>query len=161
MLEFLRGKSTDRKLRLFSIACVIAADIRYPGKKYLDAFDRHADGIETEEDKWLLGNDWTPAWESAYLSIGYTGNNGLDSRILRDIFGNTFIPLNIDYTWLTFIVQSLATAIYNDRAFDRLPILADVLQKAGCDNDAILTHCRSDGPHVRGCWVVDLVLGKS
>ena len=57
-------------------------------------------------------------------------------------------------------VQGLARAIYDDRAFDRLPILADALLDAGCDDDDILTHCRSARPHVRGCWVVDLVLGK-
>lgn len=51
--------------------------------------------------------------------------------------------------------------IHDDRAFDRLPILADAFQDAGCENDDILAHCRGEGPHVRGCWVVDLVLGKS
>ncbi|HUR53438.1 MAG TPA: hypothetical protein VMZ71_04880 [Gemmataceae bacterium] len=56
---------------------------------------------------------------------------------------------------------ALANGIYEERAFDRLPILADALQDAGCDNDGILTHCRGDGAHVRGCWVVDLLLGKS
>ena len=51
--------------------------------------------------------------------------------------------------------------IDDDRAFDRLPVLADALQDAGCDNADILTHCRSGGEHVRGCWVLDLLLGKS
>ena len=54
----------------------------------------------------------------------------------------------------------VARAIYDDRAFDRLPILADALMDAGCDDEQILAHCRGPGPHVRGCWVVDLVLGK-
>ncbi len=63
--------------------------------------------------------------------------------------------------WRSSTVVALAEGIYQDRAFDRLPILADALQDAGCDNDDILTHCRSDGPHVRGCWPVDLLLGKS
>jgi hypothetical protein len=54
----------------------------------------------------------------------------------------------------------LARGIYDDRAFDRLPILADALIDAGCDDEAILGHCRGPGPHVRGCWVADLVLGK-
>ena len=56
---------------------------------------------------------------------------------------------------------SLATGIYAEKAFDRMPILADALQEAGCDNIEILTHCRGNGPHVKGCWVVDLVLGKT
>jgi hypothetical protein len=85
----------------------------------------------------------------------------IQSSLVRDIFGNPFCPANADPTWHTLDVISLATGIYEDRAFDRLPILADALQDAGCDNDDILDHCRSDGPHVRGCWVVDLLLGKS
>ncbi len=48
-----------------------------------------------------------------------------------------------------------------DRAFDRMPILADALQDAGCDNLNILNHCRQPGEHVRGCWVVDLLTGRS
>lgn len=62
--------------------------------------------------------------------------------------------------WRTADVLGLARAISEGRAFDRLPILADAPMDAGCDDDAILAHCRSQGPHVRGCWVVDLVLGK-
>jgi hypothetical protein len=79
---------------------------------------------------------------------------------LRDIFGHLFRPVTADPSWLTHTVVSLASGIYAERAFDRLPILADALQDAGCDNADVLTHCRCDGPHVRGCWVVDLVLGK-
>lgn len=69
-------------------------------------------------------------------------------------------PISPDPSWLTSIVVSLADGIYTDRAFDRLPILADALQDAGCDDIDILAHCRSDGPHVRGCWVIDLLRGK-
>jgi hypothetical protein len=58
-------------------------------------------------------------------------------------------------------VVALARGIYDDRAFDRLAILADALQDAGCDNADVLGHCRGPGPHVRGCWVVDLLLGNS
>ncbi|OWK45372.1 hypothetical protein FRUB_01703 [Fimbriiglobus ruber] len=61
---------------------------------------------------------------------------------------------------MTSNVVALACGIYQERAFDRMPILADALQDAGCDSDDILAHCRGDGPHVRGCWVVDLLLGK-
>jgi hypothetical protein len=66
----------------------------------------------------------------------------------------------MDPNWLTSTVVSLVQAIYDDRAFDRLPILSDALQDAGCENEDILNHCRSGGTHVRGCWVVDLLLGK-
>jgi len=82
------------------------------------------------------------------------------AEVLRCIVGNPYRPVIIDPTWLTSTVTSLAAGIYADRAFDRMPILADALEEAGCDHADILTHCRGDGPHVRGCWVVDLVLGK-
>jgi hypothetical protein len=81
-------------------------------------------------------------------------------RLLRDIFGNPFRPVAFDPRWRTEDVLGLARGIYEDRAFDRLPLLADALMDAGCDSDDILSHCRGEGPHVRGCWVVDLVLGK-
>lgn len=73
----------------------------------------------------------------------------------RDRWGPT-----LDRTRLTSTVVALAEGIYQDRAFDRLPILADALEDAGCDDTDILTHLRGEGPHVRGCWAVDLVLGK-
>jgi len=81
--------------------------------------------------------------------------------LFRDIFGplpfrrSVLLP-----AWLTANVTNLAQAIYTDRAFDRLPILADALEDAGCTNRDILDHCRQPGEHVRGCWVVDLVLAK-
>jgi hypothetical protein len=82
--------------------------------------------------------------------------------MLRDIFGNPFHPVALNPSWLTSTVLALAIGIYEERAFDRLPILADALQDAGCDNEDILNHCReSCRVHVRGCFVVDLVLGKS
>lgn len=81
-------------------------------------------------------------------------------RILRCIFGNPFRPVFIDSAWQTGTIISLAQGIYDDRAYDRLPILADALEEAGCTNAEILAHCRSEGPHFRGCWVVDVVLGK-
>jgi hypothetical protein len=83
------------------------------------------------------------------------------SRLLRDIFGNPFRPVAIDPRWLTASVLDLARAIYDGRAFEHMPILADALMDAGCGNEDIINHCRGDGPHVRGCWVVDLILGKT
>jgi hypothetical protein len=65
-----------------------------------------------------------------------------------------------DQHGLNNTVIALAEAIYDERAFDRLPILADALEEAGCTNADILNHCRQPGEHVRGCWVVDLILGK-
>ena len=62
-------------------------------------------------------------------------------------------------SWVTQDVIALARVIYSDRAFERLPELAGVLEKAGCTDADILTHCREGQRHVRGCWVLDLVLG--
>jgi hypothetical protein len=81
-------------------------------------------------------------------------------NLLRDIFGNPFRPIVVDPRWQTESVVALATVIYAEWAFDRMPILADALEEAGCDHADFLAHCRGPGPHVRGCWVVDLVLGK-
>ena len=75
-------------------------------------------------------------------------------------FGNPFRPIPLDSSWLTSPTPQLAESIYTDRAFDRLPILADALEDAGCTNADILNHCRQPGEHVRGCWVIDLLLGK-
>jgi hypothetical protein len=81
--------------------------------------------------------------------------------ILRDIFGNPFRPVAFDPAWRTSTVVALAQQMYDSRDFGLMPILGDALEDAGCDSADILDHCRGDGPHVRGCWVVDLVLGKS
>jgi hypothetical protein len=83
--------------------------------------------------------------------------------ILREIFGNPLRPATIDpavLVWASRTLPRMALGIYDNRAFDRLPILADALEDAGCDTADILGHCRGAGPHVRGCWVIDLVLSK-
>jgi hypothetical protein len=86
------------------------------------------------------------------------------SDLLRDIFGPLpFRPITVDPAWLRWnwgTVPAIAEHVYDDRAFHDLPILADALTDAGCNNEEIVAHCRSEGPHVRGCWVVDLILGK-
>ena len=89
-----------------------------------------------------------------------------EMRLLRDIF-NPFRPASIDTACRTPAVTDLATAAYEERALPsgeldpaRLAVLSDALEEAGCDDAAILDHLRGPGPHVRGCWVVDLVLGK-
>ena len=102
-----------------------------------------------------------PCIRQGVLLITNSDSKPLQRSLLFDIFGNPFRPVAIDPDWLTSTVVALARGIYDDRAFDRLPILADALQDAGCENADVLTHCRGDGPHVRGCWVVDLLLGKT
>lgn len=81
-------------------------------------------------------------------------------RLLRDIFGKPFRKVAFSPAWHTSTAVALASGMYDSRDFSPMPILADALQDAGCDNPDILDHCRSDGPHVRGCFVVDLLLGK-
>jgi len=81
--------------------------------------------------------------------------------ILRDIFGNPFGPVVLDPTWRTSTAVAIARQMDHSRDFSLMPILADALQDVGCDNPDILDHCLGSGPHVRGCWVVDLILGKS
>jgi hypothetical protein len=80
--------------------------------------------------------------------------------LIHEIFPNPFRPMSVDPFWQTGTVVPLAQSIYDERAFDRLPILADALEEAGCTNADILNHCRQPGEHVRGCWVVDLLLGR-
>jgi len=82
------------------------------------------------------------------------------ATLFRDIFGNPFRPVTFDPRWRTSDVVDLARGIYEDKAFERMPILADALMDAGCEDEQIIGHCRGDGPHVRGCWVVDLILDK-
>jgi hypothetical protein len=92
--------------------------------------------------------------------LGWTQDSKLFCDLLREIFGNPFRPLSIKSSWLTSHVKDLAKTIYEERDFDRMPILADALIDAGCNEEEILTHCHSTQKHVRGCWVVDLLLGK-
>jgi hypothetical protein len=82
-------------------------------------------------------------------------------RLLYDVAGNPFRVCNLEPAWLTSTVVAIARRAYQSRDFSALPILADALQEAGCDNEDILAHCRGPGPHVRGCWAVDLILGKT
>lgn len=91
----------------------------------------------------------------------------LQTHLLRDFLGNPSRPVAADPAWRTPAVVQLAQEIYDERAFDRMPALADALQNAGCDNADVLDHCRGVRPpgvpaeHARGCWVVDLLLGKA
>ena len=90
--------------------------------------------------------------------------------LLCCIFGNPFRPVPLDPSWLTWhdaTIPKLAQAVYEDREMPsghldttRLAILADALEDAGCTDPEILGHCRGPGPHMRGCWIVDLLLNK-
>lgn len=91
----------------------------------------------------------------------YGAERRAQAHLLRDIIGNPFRRLTVDQAGLTPGVVSLAQGAYLERAFDRMPILGDALEEAGCVDVAILAHCREPIEHVRGCWVVDILLGKS
>jgi hypothetical protein len=113
-------------------------------------------------------------WHAADTTLCYSTNQPVNCRdesrfnsqlllrwrLLHDVMGNPFRPAALDSAWRTPSVVSLAQAIYDERAFDRMPILADALEDAGCTDPSILEHCRGGGVHARGCWVVDLLLGK-
>ena len=78
---------------------------------------------------------------------------------VRDVFGNPFRPVEFASAWRTSDAVLLARGIHNENAFDQMPILADALQDAGCDNEDVLGHCRdTKQKHVRGCWVIAQLL---
>jgi hypothetical protein len=123
-----------------------------------------------------LAQEW--AWRELFRHREETGDpasertnteeGAAQAHLLRDIFGNPFRPATISPAWLTPTVKNLATAAYENRTLSagtlehaRLAVLADALEDAGCTNSDILYHLRCPGPHVRGCWALDLLLGKS
>jgi hypothetical protein len=103
-----------------------------------------------------LGREWLPLeWGGPEVPV-------VICSLIRDVFGNPFRRVKVNRVWLTSTVVALARQMYESRDFGTMPILADALQDAGCTNDDILSHCRdAHATHVRGCWVLDLVLGKS
>jgi hypothetical protein len=128
---------------------------------------------------------WQSAFDSAWLQQGYHLSEAKDkadasmpaewvasgksasseerkyqSFIFRDIFANPFRLVTVDPSWVTPNVVLLAQANYDERGFDRIAELPDVLQEAGCTNHDIVRHCRQENEHVRGCWVIDLILGN-
>jgi hypothetical protein len=231
MLELLRGKANDRKLRLFAVACwrragnwFVPREDREVFRKVAETAERFADDKATAKglraaakvaDAVLdldyyedyaavmtaLPDAWKAADQTALISRDFFGKLASDEAwtkgasdetqwaerlragvaegreqacLLLEIFGNPFQPLppkrgkqqwkdrfDAWLSWSDGMVVKMAQAIYDDRAFDRMPILADALEEAGCSDQDILRHCREPGEHVRGCWAVDLLLGKS
>jgi hypothetical protein len=196
MLESLRGKASERKLRLFTYACWRQARSRLTSERTKQALEavevaeRHADGQATLEElvdarmsPWPgINTPDPPLIEAAicyYLEVARFANKKIQRNLhlgwwslLRDIIGNPFrpsppLPAAV-LAWNDRTVYRLAQAIYEDRQLPagtldtaRLAILADALLDAGCDDEALIAHCRGAGPHVRGCWAVDLILGKT
>jgi hypothetical protein len=134
--------------------------------------DKHAAREATEAvsgtvDPCLGDKDYEEAGVEGVVTLVVSATRGkitkavAEAALIRDIFGNPFRPVALDPTWLTSDVLALARGIYAKKAFDRMPILADALQDAGCTNEDVLSHCRDTQlTHVRGCWVVDLLLEK-
>lgn len=113
--------------------------------------------------RWVADTEVKEANGYAVLAA-FTTAQAENCALIRDLFGNPFRPPHIDPTvlrWNDGTVVKVAQGIFKERAFDRLPILADALEDAGCQDAAILAHCREPGEHVRGCWVVDLLTGRS
>jgi hypothetical protein len=210
MLTFLLGTASDRKLRLFCVACcrrlwLLFRDDR--SRRAIDIAERFADGVanikslrragrtadkvvEAELRIAAVHNDEHPSWiayfmaqaawmiadpfsaedvvssltDAARLAKLQNDEPNAQVALLRNIFGNLFRLTVLEPSWLRWndlTVPRIAEGIYEDRAFERLPILADALLDAGCDNDDIIQHCREPRPHVRGCWAVDRILGKA
>jgi hypothetical protein len=176
----------DRKIRLYGCACLRTAVpvLRFKADQWvLEVAERFADGEADERELAEAARACgglasavarVPATRMVALAAGGPAPiphhpagpmralpDAEKCALLRDIFGNPFRPVALDPSWLTSTAVALATGIYAERAFDRMPILADALQDAGCYHPDVLSHCRGGGPHARGCWVVDLILGKS
>jgi hypothetical protein len=160
--RFADGNATAQELE---------AAYRLRGRRTLSFSEDHPDApVDTAEALAISTGEPKPFSAAIRMSMfplplgGYRGGpseaNALLCRLARDVFGNPFRPVTFSPNWRTDTTVSLARQMYEAREFSAMPILADSLQDAGCDDEAILAHCRGDGPHVRGCWVVDLVLGK-
>jgi len=187
MSSFLQGNemATDRKWYLFACTCLYDYGAILPNRRdrremmvWINATERYVDGLMTRAKWEAAGARFGHAhegyphghamWAAFTAATAVHGNNSTGSRdqyhreadMVRDIFGNPFRPASLAPAWRTDTVVLLAEQMYESRDFSALPILADALQDAGCDNTDVLDHCRGAGPHVRGCWVVDLVLGK-
>jgi hypothetical protein len=208
MLAFLRGKTSDRKLRLFTVACCRHIWHLMPDEQSRDLVhvaEQFADGAADEARRasvYAAASSTFPRLKAPLASgaasmAATVGKNGevVDNMprhvadlaanavrgeqsydealeviteerkhqcsLLRDIIGNPFRPVAVDPAWRTPRTIAVAQAIYDERCFDDLPILADALEEAGCTSADLLAHLRGPGPHVRGCWAVDLVLGKA
>ncbi len=132
----------ERDIHRWAEATAVANATHPPGGNYFDLANNALDAI------WMLNR-----------AIHRDINPGL-SHLVRDVLGNPFRSVALDPSCRTEVVVALATGIYEGRAFERLPVLADALEDAGGADADVLGHCRGGGPHARGCWVVDRILGK-
>ena len=185
MIKQVGRQASNRKRRLFACACYRHVPQLVQDEQCLNAVavsERYADGLASKAELCTVLNAarWRFPWhvpsplptaryaEEARRVAARMAKEGFSERlyqssVVRDLFGNHFRRVTAVPSWLTWnesTATKIAQAIYTDRAFDRLPVLADALEEAGCHDPDILAHCRQPGEHVRGCWLVDLLVGK-
>lgn len=225
MLDFLRDRASNRKFRLFAVACCrrMWGWFKYEqSRRAVDVAEQYADGNcsaehlaaacrdaesvsnpQAEVPEWAAVQASWPDFEepqpsdpypgpartfpelarecawTAEIFFALQGNVPSDAlpfrlvthqtrnvekrwqvRLIHEIFNNPFRPVTVDPSWLSPAVTALAQAIYIERRFTDLPMLADALEKYGCTCNLLLQHCRDGEDHVRGCWAVDLVRGE-
>jgi hypothetical protein len=139
-------------------AWLAAAQLAEASLKRLSRWDMLA-GAKAEARDAARDGAWAAA-HNVTADIATPAERLAECELLRDIFGNPFQRPSIGRQLLTADVRSQAQQIYDDRTFERLPELADTVEHAGCTDAALLEHCRTATGHARGCWVVDLLLGK-
>lgn len=191
MLSLLARKSrvrvSDRKLRLFAIACCRRVSLTdQSARRAVEVAEEYCEGLATADQMacagaatplwvtWvtqlplsaLMRIAWTAAQEASGAANGETHLQEVEAQVglLRDIVGNPFRPHTLNpslLTWNNEAVVKLAKEMYDANAFKRMPLLGDLLEQGGCGDEEILGHCRGPGPHVKGCYVVDLLLGKA
>jgi hypothetical protein len=181
MLDYLRKRASRRKLRLLAVACCRQKwSPLYEDRcrRLLNLAENYADGLASDAEltaarsiAYPTGLIWAIAPTAAEALSRCVGDGEVptkraDKTILswiHEIFGNPFRRVEFDPAWLTSnggCVLKVAEGIYEERRLQDVPILADALEEAGCDHADLLAHCRQPGEHVRGCWVLDLLLGK-
>jgi hypothetical protein len=176
MLTFLSPRASGRKSRLLVIACCLGGWSWWyedRSKRLVELAERYADGKASEAELagarriaypgHLLSMIEPEIANEAFAFVRWARQEpARQVKHLRELF-NPFRRRCIDPAWLAWhggTVRQLAQAIYDERAFDRLPVLADALEEAGCDEADLLGHLRGPGPHLLGCWAVDALLGK-
>jgi hypothetical protein len=160
--------ATDRKLRLFACACDTNQG---SGRRawWMDALEAAIDDSHRQPPRVLRAHFADPLrWVKPFLGSWPCPRADTQAAMLRCLFGNPWRrpaglyepPLWHASDQHRELIRHLARAIYDERRWDDLGILADALEEAGCTDADMLNHCRGPGLHARGCWVVDLLLGK-